>query len=187
MLNVIDVLTDLFILRGVPGHVRSDNGPEFIAEAVRDWIDAVGANTAFIEPGNPWENGYGESFNSKLRVELLNGEIFYGLAEAKIVIEGWRQHHNTKRPPSSLGYRPPAPEIVQWPAPPSGDPSPATPAIAPGPVTHQDQNRTTRWGQATLRSANVLARTPDCDCLTYSTPVRRHFAKARLRETCRLR
>ena len=85
--DVIDVLSNLFILRGVPGHVRSDNGPEFIAKAVRDWIVAVGAMTAFIEPGSPWENGYCESFNSKLRDELLNGEIFYSMAEAKVIIE----------------------------------------------------------------------------------------------------
>ncbi len=109
---VIDVLTDLFILRGVPGHVRSDNGPEFIAKAVRGWIDAVGAKTAFIEPGSPWENGYCESFNSKLRDELLNGEIFYSLAEARVVIEAWRVHYNIVRPHSSLGYRPPAPEAI---------------------------------------------------------------------------
>ena len=107
--DVIDVLSDLFILRGVPGHVRSDNGPEFIARAVREWIAAVGARTAFIEPGSPWENGYCESFNSKLRDELLNGEVFYSLAEARIVIESWRQHYNTQRPHSSLGYKPPAP------------------------------------------------------------------------------
>ena len=99
--DVIDVLSDLFILRGVPGHVRSDNGPEFIAKAVREWIAAVGARTAFIEPGSPWENGYCESFNSKLRDELLNGEIFYSLAEARIVIESWRQHYNTQRPHSA--------------------------------------------------------------------------------------
>ncbi len=92
--DVIDVLSDLFILRGVPGHVRSDNGPEFIAKAVREWIVAVGAKTAFIEPGSPWENGYCESFNSKLRDELLNGEIFYSLAEAKVIIEAWRRHYN---------------------------------------------------------------------------------------------
>lgn len=109
---VIDVLTDLFILRGVPGHVRSDNGPEFIAKAVRDWIDAVGVKTAFIEQGSPWENGYCESFNSKLCDELLNGEIFYSLAEARVVIETWRVHYNTERRNSSLGYRPPAPEAV---------------------------------------------------------------------------
>lgn len=109
---VIDVLSDLFILRGVPGHVRSDNGPEFIAKAVRDWIAAVGAKTAYIEPGSPWENGYCESFNSKLRDELLNGEIFYSLAEAKIIIESWRLHYNEVRPHSSLGYRPPAPAVL---------------------------------------------------------------------------
>ena len=134
--DVIDVLSDLFILRGVPGHVRSDNGPEFIAKAVREWIAAVGAKTAFIEPGSPWENGYCESFNSKLRDELLDGEIFYSLAEAKIVIENWRRHYNTKRPHSALGYRPPAPAAVQWPASPPGTASPATPSIAPTPVMH---------------------------------------------------
>ena len=111
-------------------------GPEFVAKAVREWIAAVGAWTAYIEPGSPWENGYCESFNAKLRDELLNGEIFYSLAEAKIVIESWRKHYNTKRPHSSLGYRPPAPEVVQWPAPPSGAASPATPAVAPRPVMH---------------------------------------------------
>ncbi|KKN70010.1 hypothetical protein LCGC14_0435550, partial [marine sediment metagenome] len=114
--SVIDALTDLFILRGVPAHIRSDNGPEFIARAVREWIVAVGAKTAFIEPGSPWENGYCESFNARLRDELLNGEIFYSLAEAKVVIESWRRHYNTARPHSSLGYRPPAPQVVQWPA-----------------------------------------------------------------------
>ena len=115
--DVIDALTDLFILRGIPGHIRSDNGPEFIAKAVRDWIAAVGASTAYIEPGSPWENGYCESFNSKLRDELLNGEIFYTLKEAKVVIEAWRRHYNTERPHSSLGYRPPAPDAIIWPAP----------------------------------------------------------------------
>jgi putative transposase len=92
--DVVDLLSDLFILRGVPGHVRSDNGPEFIAKAVRAWIAAVGATTAYIEPGSPWENGYCESFNSKLRDELLDGEVFYSLAEAKVVIESWRRHDN---------------------------------------------------------------------------------------------
>ena len=107
----------LFILRGVPGHVRSDNGPEVVAKAVRDWIAAVGAKTGFIEPGSPWENGYCESFNAKLRDELLNGEIFYSLAEAKTVTESWRRHYNTRRPYSSLGYKPPAPAMIM---PPSG-------------------------------------------------------------------
>jgi len=134
--DVIDVLSDLFILRGVPGHVRSDNGPEFVAKAVREWIAAVGAKCAFIEPGSPWENGYCESFNSKLRDELLNGEIFYSLAEAKIVIESWRGHYNTERPHSALGYKPPAPEAVLWQVAKPGPVSPATPAIAAKPVMH---------------------------------------------------
>lgn len=108
--SVIDALTDLFILRGPPAYVRSDNGPEFVAEAVRNWIAAVGAQTAFIEPGSPWENGYVESFNARLRDELLNGEIFCSLKEARIVIEQWRRHYNEIRPHGSLGWRPPAPE-----------------------------------------------------------------------------
>jgi putative transposase len=100
------------ILRGVPGFIRSDNGPEFVAQAVRNWITAVGARAAYIEPGSPWENGYVESFNARFRDELLNGEIFYSLREAQIVIENWRRHYNTKRPHSALGYRPPAPETI---------------------------------------------------------------------------
>lgn len=133
---VVDVLTDLFILRGVPGRVRPDNGPEFIAKAVREWIAAVGAKTAFIEPGSPWENGYCESFNSKLRDELLNGEIFYSLAEARAVIEAWRVHYNTVRPHSSLGYRPPAPEAVHWPSREQGSAPPQVSALVPRPVMH---------------------------------------------------
>ncbi len=110
--DVVDALTDLFILRGPPVYIRSDNGPEFVAEKVRKWITTVGAKTAFIEPGSPWENGYCESFNSRFRDELLNGEIFYTLAEAKIIIEKWRVHYNTVRPHSSLGYKPPAPQSI---------------------------------------------------------------------------
>ena len=110
--DVIDALTDLFILRGPPAFVRSDNGPEFVARDVRNWIEAVGAKTAFIEPGSPWENGYVESFNARFRDELLNRELFYSLKEAQIIIEGWRKHYNTKRPHSALGYRPPAPETI---------------------------------------------------------------------------
>jgi putative transposase len=110
--DVIDTLADLFILRGIPGHIRSDNGSEFIATAVRNWIAAVGAKTAYIDKGSPWENGYIESFNGKLRDELLNGEVFYSLKEAQVVIEQWRRHYNTVRPHSSLGYRPPAPEVI---------------------------------------------------------------------------
>ena len=110
--DVVDALTDLFILRGPPEFIRSDNGPEFIAGKVRDWIAAVGAKTAYIEPGSPWENGYIESFNARFRDELLNGEIFYTLREAKIVIEEWRRHYNTIRPHSALGWKPPAPETI---------------------------------------------------------------------------
>ncbi len=114
--EVIEALADLFILRGVPAHIRSDNGPEFVAQALREWIAAVGAKTAYIEPGSPWENGYCESFNGKLRDELLNGEIFYSLKEATAVIETWRRHYNTVRPHSSLGYKPPAPEALVLPS-----------------------------------------------------------------------
>ena len=110
--DVLDALTDLFILRGPPAFVRSDNGPEFVAKAVRDWIAAIGAKAAFIEPGSPWENGYCESFNGRFRDELLDGEIFYTLEEARIVIEQWRRHYTAVRPHSALGYRPPAPEAV---------------------------------------------------------------------------
>ena len=111
-IDVVDALTDLFILRRPPAFIRSDNGPEFIAQKVRDWIGAVGAKTAYITPGSPWENGYCESFNARFRDELLNGEIFYTLKEAKIIIEQWRKHYNRKRPHSALGWRPPAPEAV---------------------------------------------------------------------------
>jgi IS30 family transposase len=114
--DVIEALADLFIMRGVPAHIRSDNGPEFVALALREWIAAVGAKTAYIEPGSPWENGYCESFNGKLRDELLNGEIFYSLKEARTVIEAWRRQYNTIRPHSSLGYQPPAPEALVMPA-----------------------------------------------------------------------
>lgn len=110
--DVLAILSDLFCKHGPPQHVRSDNGAEFTAEAVRNWLGRIGVKTLFIEPGSPWENGYCESFNSKLRDELLNGEIFYSLKEAQILIEKWRQHFNTVRPHSSIGYRPPAPEAV---------------------------------------------------------------------------
>ena len=134
--DVIDALSDLFILRGIPTHIRSDNGPEFIAHNLRNWLSAVGAKTAYIMPGSPWENGYCESFNSKLRDELLNGEIFYTLKEAKIIIEGWRRHYNTIRPHSSLQYQPPAPEVLHWP---SAQPQPASPAL-PALATNQIVN-----------------------------------------------
>ena len=111
-LDVVDALTDLFILRGPPEYIMSDNGAEFIAKRVRAWIGAVGTKTAFIAPGSPWENGYCESFNARFRDELLNGEVFYSLREAQILIEKWRRHYNTVRPHSAFGYRPPAPEAV---------------------------------------------------------------------------
>jgi transposase InsO family protein len=135
-IDVIDVLSDLFILRGVPGHIRSDNGPEFIAKALQDWIAAVGAKTAYIALGSPWENGFIESFNARLRDELLNGEIFFTLREAQIIIESWRHHYNTVRPHASLGYRPPAPEVFvpalsAWPAALRRPAPPATLALPP--------------------------------------------------------
>ena len=138
-IDVIDVLSDLFILRGVPEHIRSDNGPEFVAKAVQEWIGAVGAKTAYIAPGSPWENGFIESFNARLRDELLDGEIFYTLAEAKIIVESWRRHFNTVRPHGSLGYKPPAPEVFipAMTARAAAQPGPATPpALASRPTTH---------------------------------------------------
>lgn len=108
--DVVYELSELFIERGVPQYVRSDNGSEFTAAFVREWLRRVGATTLFIEPGSPWENGYIESFNGKLRDELLNGEIFDTIAEARVITERWRKHYNTIRPHSSLGYRPPEPE-----------------------------------------------------------------------------
>jgi transposase InsO family protein len=138
-IDVIDVLSDLFILRGVPEHVRSDNGPEFVAKAVQEWISAVGAKTAYIAPGSPWENGFIESFNARLRDELLDGEIFYTLAEAKIIVESWRRHFNTVRPHGSLGYKPPAPEVFipAMTARATAQPRPATPpALASRPTAH---------------------------------------------------
>ena len=110
--DVVDVLTDLFIMRGVPAFIQSDNGPEFVAKAIRAWINAVGSKTAYIVTGSPWENGYCESFNARFRDKLLISEIFYTLKEAQIIIEEWRKHYNTKKPHSALGYRPPAPETI---------------------------------------------------------------------------
>jgi transposase InsO family protein len=107
--NVLEQLAALFVYRGTPAYLRSDNGPEFVAQAVREWLARVGVQTLFIEPGSPWENGYVESFNGKLRDELLNGEIFYTLKEAQVLIEWWREEYNEIRPHSALGYRPPAP------------------------------------------------------------------------------
>jgi len=109
-LDVIETLGELFVRKGVPEHIRSDNGPELRAKAVREWLGRLDVVPLFIEPGSPWENGYNESFNGKLRDELLRRELFYTLEEAKILIENWRCEYNTIRPHSSLGYRPPAPQ-----------------------------------------------------------------------------
>lgn len=110
--DVIEVLSTLFITVGIPEHIRSDNGPELTAKALREWLSDLGVKTLFIEPGSPWENGYIESLNGKLRDELLNREIFTTLWEAKVLIESWRGEYNEIRPHSSLGYRPPAPRVI---------------------------------------------------------------------------
>jgi transposase InsO family protein len=128
-MDVLEILADLILMHGTPAYIRSDNGPEFIAATLRKWIAAVGSQTAYIEPGSPWENGYCESFNGKLRDELLNVELFYSLAEARVLIESWRVHFNTVRPHSSLGYRPPAPEVI---VPRSGSIVPWASALAVG-------------------------------------------------------
>jgi transposase InsO family protein len=115
--DVLACLAQLFVERGIPAYLRSDNGAEFTADAVREWLGRIGVGTLYIEPGSPWENGYLESFNGKLRDELLNVEIFDTLLEAQVLVERWRTHYNRMRPHSSLGYRPPAPEAIQpWPA-----------------------------------------------------------------------
>lgn len=110
--DVIEQLADLFIINGIPEHIRSDNGPEFTASAVREWLEVLAVKTLFIEPGSPWENGYIESFNGKLRDELLNREIFTTLFEAKVLIENWRREYNEIRPHSALGYKPPTPVAI---------------------------------------------------------------------------
>lgn len=132
--DVLERLAWLMAIRGVPKHIRSDNGAEFTAGVVRAWLAKVGVRTLYIEPGSPWENGYVESFNGKLRDELLNGEIMYSVKEAKVLIESWRRHYNTVRPHSSLGYRPPAPE-----------------AIAAGPTSASLRSDQQRAAAATLR------------------------------------
>jgi putative transposase len=123
-LEVIDTLADVMLGHGIPEHIRSDNGPEFIAHELQKWLAKVGTRTLYIERGSPWENGYCESFNGKLRDECLNGEIFYSLKEAQVLIEQWRVEYNTQRPHSALGYRRPAPAAC-------------TPARALNPVSQQ--------------------------------------------------
>lgn len=110
--DVIGVLANLFIKEGLPDYIRSDNGSEFTAKNVRNWLSRLKVNTAYITPGSPWENGYNERFNGILRDELLNGEVFYSLTEAKVIVEKWRKHYNEVRPHRSLGYNPPAPKTI---------------------------------------------------------------------------
>ena len=112
VIGVIEALADALLFEGVPAFIRSDNGPEMVAKVLRQWLSGLGTKSLYIEPGSPWENGYCESFNGKLRDECLNGEIFYSLKEAKSIIEQWRIHYNTRRPHSALGYRPPAPVTI---------------------------------------------------------------------------
>ena len=125
----------------MPEHIRSDQGPEFVAKEVQRWITAVGAKTATIAPGSPWENGYVESLNARLRDEPLNGAVSHSRREAQVVIESWRRHYNTVRPHASLGFRPPAPEVVlpalaAWPAAPRSPAPPTTQTVAPRPMLH---------------------------------------------------
>ena len=111
-IGVIETLADAMLFEGTPHYIRSDNGPEMVAKVLRQWLAGLGTKSLYIEPGSPWENGYCESFNGKLRDECLNGEIFYSLKEAKTIIESWRNHYNTKRPHSALGYGPPVPLTI---------------------------------------------------------------------------
>ncbi len=111
-IDVLEHMADLFVARGLPDYIRSDNGPEFTAKQLRAWLERLGVDTLFIEPGSPWENGYIESFNGKLRDECLNREVFTTLAEAKVLIEQWRSEYNQIRPHSACGYQPPAPEAI---------------------------------------------------------------------------
>ena len=168
--EVLAALAELFIARGPPANIRSDNGPEFIATAVQKWLAQVGVKTLYITPASPWENGYNESFNGSLRDELLNGEIFYSLAEAKVLIEAWRRHYNTIRPHSSLGYRPPAPETATPPLPPSGSATlylqpeyflyaipPATASSASSESSSVGTGGSTRWNCLSVFSTTVTA------------------------------
>jgi transposase InsO family protein len=136
--DVLERLAWLFATRAVPEYLRSDNGSEFTCTAVRSWLAKVGVRTLFIEPGSPWENGYVESFNGKLRDELLDREIFYTLLEAKVLIERWRQHYNRVRPHSSLGYRPPAPEAIAFEALAAGCATLRRASLRPPPILHSE-------------------------------------------------
>ena len=145
--DVLAALVDLFAARGPPAKIRSDNGSEFIATAVQKWLAQVGVKTLYIAPASPWENGYNESCNGSPRDELLNGDIFYSLAEAKVLIEAWRWYYSTVRTHSSLSYRPPAPEAASPPLPPSGCASlHVQAAMATAATMHQQSTQTTQWG-----------------------------------------
>ena len=126
---MLDQLTELFLTRGIPEHLRSDNGSEFTAAVVREWLARLRVRTLYIEPGSPWENGYIESFNGKLQDELLKREVFDTLWEAKVLVERWRREYNQVRPHSALGYRPPVPETRE--PLPSGSAALRLPAMAP--------------------------------------------------------
>ena len=150
--HVLETLADVMVRRGTPDYIRSDNGLEFIATTLRKWIADVGTQTAYIEPASPWENGYCESLNSKLRDELLNVEVFSSLRVAEVLIEAWRRHVNTVRPHSSLGYVPPAPEArllhhgsraAQSATAASQPDRPVNSGVAPTPTLHQHSARIT--------------------------------------------
>ena len=112
--DVIEVLAEIMILRGCPEYIRSDNGPEFVARRLREWLNNLGIITTYIEPGSPWENGYIESFNSRMRDEFLNGELFGNIYEAQVLTQRWVRYYNEVRPHSSLGGRPPAPQSMVY-------------------------------------------------------------------------
>ena len=147
--KVISALADVMVMKGIPEHIRSDNGPEFVAKDLRKWLAATGAKTLYIEPGSPWENGYCESFNSKLRDEFLNGEFFYSMKELRVLAEGWRVHYNTVRPHSSRGYRSPAPQA--W-------------------LTEASQG----YGKVESKGRSPLSHTPDYGYGPYLSPVAIH-------------
>jgi transposase InsO family protein len=157
--DVLATLTDVFLARGYPGHLRSDNGPEFCATSVRAWLAWLEVRPLFIEPGSPWEHGYSESFNGTLRDDLLDRELFYTLREAQVLTEGWRQHYNTVRPHSALGYRPPAPAAVAFSA---LTPLPL-PTLALGAGLNQHCGWTNQWGQVTTSTGSVARRPTEGD------------------------
>lgn len=148
---VIVVLAGLFAERGMPAYLRSDNGPEFVAAAVKDWLKGCGVQTHYIDPGSPWQNAYGESFNDKLRDECLNLEWFHSLAEARVIVQRWRQHYNQERPHSSLGYQTPAEFRSAWEAKQTGalPPNPRSLSLS-GPPDGQEKK-----GQSALPCPSV--------------------------------